>query len=55
MSEKEELRQILSNVNALLEAMRFSSATASGEAANVGRYSSFKIFLGKYSVLVERG
>jgi hypothetical protein len=54
MSEKEQLRQLLSNVNALLEAMRFSSATANGEMANVGRYGSFKTFLRKYSVLAKQ-
>jgi REase_DpnII-MboI len=54
MDEKDQIRRILKNVTALLEAMRFSSASASGEMANVGRYSSFKIFLRKYSVLAKQ-
>jgi hypothetical protein len=53
MEKKEQLRRLLSNTNALLEAMRYSTATASGEAANLGRYSSYKTFLRKYDGLVK--
>jgi hypothetical protein len=34
--------------------MRESTATVSGEAANVGRYSSYKMFLRKYNGLVKQ-
>ena len=55
MDKKEQLKRLLSNTNALLEAMRYSAATASGEAANVGRYSSYKTFLRKYNDLAKSG
>jgi hypothetical protein len=54
MNRKEQLKQLLSNTKALLEAMRYSTATASGEAANIGRYSSYGTFLRKYSDLVKQ-
>lgn len=53
MNQKEQLKQLLSNANALLEAMRYSTATASGEAANVGKYSSYRLFLRKYNDLAK--
>lgn len=34
--------------------MRYSTATASGEAANIGRYSSYKTFLRKYNELAKQ-
>jgi len=51
---KDRLRQLLSNAAALLEAMRYSVATATGEYANIGRYSSYKTFLRKYNELVQQ-
>jgi hypothetical protein len=51
---KDQLKQLLSNTNALLEAMRYSTATVSGEAANIGRYSSFGTYLRKYNGLVKQ-
>ena len=53
MDRKEQLKQLLSNASALLEAMRYSSATASGDAANIGRYTSWFIFLRKYNDLAK--
>ena len=53
MNQKEQLKQMLSIANALLEAMRYSTATASGEAANIGKYSSYKTFLRKYNELAK--
>jgi len=50
----DQLKQLLSNTNALLEAMRYSTATVSGEAANIGRYSSFGTYLRKYNSLVKQ-
>ena len=54
MDRKEQLKQLLSSTNALLSAMRTSTVTVSGEAANVGRYSSYKTFLRKYNELVKQ-
>ena len=54
MDEKEQLKQLLSNTKALLGAMRTSTNTVSGEAANVGRYSSYKTFMRKYNELVKQ-
>ena len=54
MDRKKELKQLLSNTNALLAAMRNSTSTVSGEAANIGRYSSFGIYLRKYNDLVKQ-
>jgi hypothetical protein len=53
VEKKEKLKQLLSNANALLGAMRNSTATVSGEAANIGRYSSFRTFLRKYNNLAR--
>lgn len=53
MEKKEQLQRLLSNTNALLDAMRYSTGTATGEAANVGRYSSYKTFLRKYNDLAK--
>ena len=52
MDKKEQLKRLLSNANALLGAMQASTSTVSGEAANIGRYSSYKIFMRKYNDLV---
>jgi hypothetical protein len=54
VERKEQLQVLLSNTNALLGAMRNSTATVTGEAANVGRYSSFKMFMRKYNGLVQQ-
>ncbi|HLW69052.1 MAG TPA: hypothetical protein VKS22_00360 [Candidatus Binataceae bacterium] len=54
MDQKNQLKQLLSNVNALLEAMRYSAGTASGEHANIGRYSSYQTFIRKYNDLVKQ-
>lgn len=54
MERKEQLKELLSNTSALLGAMRNSTTTVSGEAANVGRYSSYKTFLRKYNDLVKQ-
>jgi len=54
MDRKEHLKQLLSNTNALLEAMRYSTTTASGDAANIGRWGSYQIFLRKYNELVKQ-
>ncbi len=54
MEKKDQLKQLLSNANALLGAMRTSTATVSGEAANVGRYSSYRTFMRKYNDLVKQ-
>lgn len=51
---KDQLKQLLSNANALLEAMRYSTTTASGEYANLGRWSSYKTFLRKYNELAKQ-
>jgi hypothetical protein len=51
---KGQLRQLLSSTNALLEAMRYSTATASGEYANLGKYGSYKTFLRKYNGLAKQ-
>ncbi len=52
--QKDRLKQLLSNTNALLEAMRYSVGTVTGEYANIGRYSSYKTFLRKYNNLVTQ-
>jgi hypothetical protein len=54
MDRKEQLKQLLGNANALLEAMRHSTSTATGEAANIGRYISYKTFMRKYNDLVSQ-
>jgi hypothetical protein len=54
MDEKAQLKLLLSNANALLDAMRYSTSTATGEAANVGKYSAYKTFLRKYNELAKQ-
>jgi len=54
MERKEQLKQLLSNTNALLEAMRYSASTATGSSANVGNYSSYKMFMRKYNDLAKK-
>lgn len=54
MENKEQLKELLSSTNALLGAMRYSTATVTGDAANVGRYSSYKTFLRKYNSLAQQ-
>jgi hypothetical protein len=53
VEKKEQLKLLLSNTNALLGAMRNSTSTVSGEAANIGRYSRFETYLRKYNELVK--
>lgn len=54
MDQREQLKRLLSNANALLEAMRYSTSTSSGEYADIGRWTSFGTFLRKYNELAER-
>ncbi|MHB8541987.1 MAG: PD-(D/E)XK nuclease domain-containing protein [Candidatus Acidiferrales bacterium] len=54
MERKEQLKALLSSTAALLEAMRYSTATVSGEMANLGRYASYKTFFRKYNDLVKQ-
>lgn len=54
MDRQVQLKQLLSNTNALLEAMRYSTTTATGDMANVGTYSSYKMFLRKYNGLAKQ-
>ena len=54
MDRKEQLRQLLRSTTALLEAMRYSASTASGDAANIGKYSGYGIFLRKYNSLLNQ-
>ena len=54
MDTKQKVKELLSNTKALLGAMRNSTATVTGEHANIGRYSSLKTFLRKYNALVEQ-
>src|ERR1700720_2943701 len=51
---QDRLKKLLSSTSALLEAMRYSASTVSGEFANVGRYGSFKTFLRKYNELAKQ-
>jgi len=53
VENKERLRLLLRSASALLDAMRYSAATASGEAANIGRYTSYRTFARKYNLLVK--
>jgi hypothetical protein len=53
MDRKEQLRQLLSNTNALLEAMRFSARTATGEHANIGNFTGASTFIRKYDALAR--
>src|SRR5271155_459514 len=54
LEKKDQLKELLSNTNALLGAMRNSTASVSGEYANIGRYSSYRTFLRKYNDLVKQ-
>jgi len=54
MEKKEQLKQLLSNTNALLGAMRNSTASVTGETANIGRFSSYKTFMRKYNELATQ-
>jgi hypothetical protein len=54
VNQKEQLKQLLSNTSALLEAMRFSTTTATGDFANLGTYSGYKIFILKYNALLNQ-
>jgi REase_DpnII-MboI len=54
VEKKEQLKLLLSNANALLGAMRQSTVTVSGETANIGRYSSFRMFMRKYNELASQ-
>lgn len=54
MNQNERLKQLLSNTSALLEAMRYSTTTATGDFANVGTYVSYKTFLRKYNDMAEQ-
>ena len=47
------MKQLLSNVNALLEAMRFSARAATGENANIGNFTGASTFLRKYDALAN--
>jgi len=53
MDRKAHLKQLLSNATALLQAMRYSSTTATGDMANVGNFTSYKMFLRKYNTLAR--
>src|SRR5271165_3446597 len=52
--DKRTTEQLLSTANALLDAMRYSTTTAVGDMANVGNFSSYKLFLRKYNDLVRQ-
>ena len=54
MDPREQLKRLLSNTNALLEAMRYSTSTASGEYADLGKWGSYKTFLRKYNALARQ-
>jgi hypothetical protein len=54
LDRRDQLKQLLSNVNALLQAMRYSTGTATGEFANIGAYTSFGTFLRKYNDLAKQ-
>lgn len=54
ITQKDRLKQLLSNVSALLAAMRYSASTASGDMANVARYGSYKTFARKYNHLAQQ-
>jgi hypothetical protein len=54
MNQKEQIKQLLSNAKALLAAMRYSTTTTSGEAANIGTWGSYKTFLRKYNALAKQ-
>lgn len=52
MNRKEQLKQQLSNTNALLEAMRYSIDSAVGDD-DIWKFGSYRIFLRKYDALVR--
>jgi hypothetical protein len=54
VDRKEQLKQLLSNANALLEAMRYSTTTASGDNANVATWGSYQTFFRKYNDLAKQ-
>jgi len=54
MTDKDQVKRLIRNVTALLEAMRFSCASASGEMANVGQYIGFQSFVNQYNAIAER-
>jgi hypothetical protein len=54
VNKKAALKQLLSSVNALMAAMRISTSTVSGEYANIGRYTSYKLFIDKYQRLATQ-
>lgn len=54
MDRREQLKEFLMNTNALLEAMRYSASTATGEHANLGRYASYHTFMRKHNDLARR-
>jgi hypothetical protein len=51
MHRKEQLRRLLSKLNALIEAMRYSISSASPE--DIWKYSSYRTFIAKYNDLVK--
>jgi hypothetical protein len=55
MNRKDQLRQLLSATTSLLRAMQFSiSSVTNDDYANVGKYSSYKVFLRKYNDIRSR-
>jgi hypothetical protein len=51
MERREQLRRLLSKVNALVEAMRYSISSARPD--DVWRYSSYRTFMGMYNDVAE--
>lgn len=51
MEKTEQLKGLLRSAVALQGVMRDSLASASGEHANVGKYSSFRTFMRKYNLI----
>jgi len=54
MDRKEQLKQLLSNANALLETMRFSASSSTGEHANTANFAGASTFLRKYDALARQ-
>jgi len=52
MTQKDKIKRLLANTNALLEAMRFSIHSAVGPD-DIWKYASYKTFLIKYNRLVD--
>jgi hypothetical protein len=52
MDKNEQLKQLLSNTKALLDAMQYSVRSVGGDN-NTARYTSYNVFLRKYSTLVH--